>query len=193
MNTPICIIRLWTSIIQLWLSIIKGIINVRHVAVFSHTSCSFYAFYTEHDTRGSLVKMCSENNSQMTLHMPDNVALKTIIQNNITRAPPLSPWPQKMAVFIGQWWHLEPPFTCANKEICTLLVKLHIICSIMQRVNPHVRPSIIKVGCPTCCYQVCALVHAKGGTADLLYHSEPCHRNDEIVCSPCLYEYPNDS
>ena len=48
------------------------------------------------------------------------------------------------------------------KEICTLLVKLCIICSRMQRVNLHARPSIIQVGCPTCCYQVCALDHERG-------------------------------
>ena len=48
------------------------------------------------------------------------------------------------------------------KEICTLLVKLYIICSRMQRVNLHARPSIIQVGCPTCCYQVCALDHEMG-------------------------------
>ena len=64
------------------------------------------------------------------------------------------------------------------KEICTLLVKLHIIFSRMQRVNQHARPSIIQVGCPTCCYQVCALDHANGGAADLDYGSEHCHRND---------------
>ena len=63
------------------------------------------------------------------------------------------------------------------KEICTLLVKLHIIFSRMQRVNQHDRPSIIQVGCPTCCYQVCALDHANGGAADLDYGSEHCHRN----------------
>ena len=120
---------------------------------------------------------------------------------------PLRPWPQKMTVFSGQRWHLDPPFTCADKdlkirghstssqsknsffsliiktfchqhqcivhektinlsawmkEICTLLVKLYIICSRMQRVNLHARPSIIQVGCPTCCYQVCALDHDRG-------------------------------
>ena len=48
------------------------------------------------------------------------------------------------------------------KEICTLLVKLYIICSRMQRVDLHARPSIIQVGCPTCCYQVCALDHERG-------------------------------
>ena len=69
------------------------------------------------------------------------------------------------------------------KEICTLLVKLHIIFSRMQRVNQHARPSIIQVGCPTCCYQVCALDHAKGGTPHLDYHSEPCHHNDTFVFS----------
>ena len=53
------------------------------------------------------------------------------------------------------------------KEIGTLLVELHIIFSRMQRVNQHARPSIIQVGCPTCCYQVCALDHANVGTADL--------------------------
>ena len=53
------------------------------------------------------------------------------------------------------------------KEICTLLAKLHIIFSRMQKVNQHARPSIIQVGCPTYCYQVCALDHANGGTADL--------------------------
>ena len=52
------------------------------------------------------------------------------------------------------------------KEIYILLVKLHIIFSRMQRVNQHARPSIIQVGCPTCCYQVCALDHANVGTAD---------------------------
>ena len=64
------------------------------------------------------------------------------------------------------------------KEIYTLLVKLHNIFSRMQRVNQHARPSIIQVGCPTCCYQVCALDHAKGGTAYLDYHSEHCHHNE---------------
>ena len=63
------------------------------------------------------------------------------------------------------------------KEICTLLVKLHIIFSRMQRVKQHARPSIIQVGCPTCCYQVCALDHANVGTADLDKSSGPCHRN----------------
>ena len=48
------------------------------------------------------------------------------------------------------------------KEICTLLAKLHIICSRMQRVNLYARPSIIQMGCPTCCYRVCALDHAIG-------------------------------
>ena len=47
----------------------------------------------------------------------------------------------------------------------------------MQRVNLHARPSIIQVGCPTCCYQVCALDHAKGDTADLSYRSQPYHHN----------------
>ena len=46
------------------------------------------------------------------------------------------------------------------KEICIILVKLHIICFRMQRVNLHNRPSII---------QVCALNHAKVGDADLGY------------------------
>ena len=59
-------------------------------------------------------------------------------------------------------------------EIWTLLVKLHIICSNMQRVNLHARSYIIQVGCPTCC----ALDHAKGGAADLDYRLEPCHRNE---------------
>ena len=63
------------------------------------------------------------------------------------------------------------------KEICTLLVKLHIIFSRMQRVKQHARPSIIQVGCPTCSYQVCALDHANVGTADLGYSSGPSHRN----------------
>ena len=39
------------------------------------------------------------------------------------------------------------------------------------------RPSITQVGCPTCCYQVCALDHANVGTAELDYSSGPCHRN----------------
>ena len=30
----------------------------------------------------------------------------------------LRPWPQKMAVFRGQGWHLDPPFTCADKDLC---------------------------------------------------------------------------
>ena len=64
------------------------------------------------------------------------------------------------------------------KEIYTLLVKSHIIFSRMQRVNQHARPSIIQVGCATCCYQVCALDHANGGTADLDSSSGTCHRNE---------------
>ena len=60
------------------------------------------------------------------------------------------------------------------KEICTLLVKLYIICSRMQRVNLHARPSIIQVGLLS---GVCTGPW-KGGTADLDYHSEPCRRND---------------
>ena len=67
------------------------------------------------------------------------------------------------------------------KEICTLLVKLHIIFSRMQIVNQHARPSIIQVGCPTCCYQVCALDHANVGTADLNYSSGLCYRNGITV------------
>ena len=46
----------------------------------------------------------------------------------------------------------------------------------MQRVNQHARPSIIQVGCPTCCYQVCALDRVNVGTADLDYSSGHCHR-----------------
>ena len=71
------------------------------------------------------------------------------------------------------------------KEICILLPKLYIICSRMQRVNLHARPSIIQVGCTTCSYQVCALDHAKWGTADLGYHSEPCRRNVAIIYKQC--------
>ena len=47
------------------------------------------------------------------------------------------------------------------KEIWTLLVKLCIICSRMQRVNLHARHSIIQVKRPTCCYQVCAVYDFK--------------------------------
>ena len=51
----------------------------------------------------------------------------------------------------------------------------------MQGVSLHARPSIIQVGCPTSCYQVCALNHAKGGNADLDYPPEPCYRNEKCV------------
>ena len=64
------------------------------------------------------------------------------------------------------------------KEICTLLVKLHIIFTRMQRVNQHA----FQVECPTCYYQVCAQDQAKGGAADLDYHPEPCHCNDLNQC-----------
>ena len=37
------------------------------------------------------------------------------------------------------------------------------------------------MGCPTCCYQVCALGHANVGTADLHYSSGPCHRNETNI------------
>ena len=40
-----------------------------------------------------------------------------------------------------------------------------------------VRPSIIQVGCPACCYLVCALDQANGGAADLDHLSEPCYDN----------------
>ena len=64
----------------------------------------------------------------------------------------------------------------------------------MQRVNLHAGPSIIQVGCPTCCYHVCALDHAKGGTADLDYPSVPYHRNDNAALQsehrPCVHTLP---
>ena len=82
---------------------------------------------------------------------------------------------------INQLWGKTINLRVWMKEICTLLVKLHIIFSRMQR------PSIIQVGCPTCCYQVCALDHANVGTADLDYSSGPCHRND---CRPTLSIMP---
>ena len=47
--------------------------------------------------------------------------------------------------------------------------------------------SIIQVGCPTCCYQVCALDHAKGGDADLDYPSEPCHRKEHSLYHGTLW------
>ena len=72
------------------------------------------------------------------------------------------------------------------KEICTLMVKLHIVFFRMQRVNQHARPSIIQVGCPTCCYQVCALDHANGGAADMDYGSEHCHRNEYFFSGQAL-------
>ena len=31
---------------------------------------------------------------------------------------PPRPWPQEMTVFSGQRWHLDPPFTCADKDLC---------------------------------------------------------------------------
>ena len=30
----------------------------------------------------------------------------------------LRPWPQKLTVLVGQCWHLDPPFTCADKDLC---------------------------------------------------------------------------
>ena len=50
--------------------------------------------------------------------------------------------------------------------------------------NQHASPSIIQVGCPTCCYQVCALDHANVGTAGLDYSSGPCHRSDAFSVPP---------
>ena len=79
----------------------------------------------------------------------------------------LRPWPQKLAVFLGQCWHLDPH--------STELVKISAAHSTKSRFIA--RPSIIQVGCPTCCYEVCALNHAKWDTADLDYPSEPCHRD----------------
>ena len=37
----------------------------------------------------------------------------------------------------------------------------------------HARPSIIQVGCPISCYKMCALDHAKRGTADLAHPQSP--------------------
>ena len=42
--------------------------------------------------------------------------------------------------------------------------------------------AIIQVGCPTCCYQVCALDHANVGTADPDYSSGHCRRNGHWTC-----------
>ena len=89
---------------------------------------------------------------------------------------PLFPTPPTLLINLSVW----------IKEICTLLVKLHIIFSRMQRVNQHARPYIIQVGCPTFCYQVCALDRANVGTADLGYSSGPCHRNDKHIFTFCV-------
>ena len=37
---------------------------------------------------------------------------------NHYQGSPLRLWPQKMTVFSGQRWHLDPPFTCADKDLC---------------------------------------------------------------------------
>ena len=72
------------------------------------------------------------------------------------------------------------------KEICILLVKLYIICSRMQRVNLHVRPSIIQVGCPTCCYQVCALDHERGVLQTWITIQSPVVIMEYRKMSPCF-------
>ena len=65
----------------------------------------------------------------------------------------------------------------------------------MERVNLHAKPSIIQVWCPTCCYQVCALDHAKGGTADLDHPSQRFHRNEltNSNSNSLLYQQPPNS
>ena len=45
-------------------------------------------------------------------------------------------------------------------------------------------PLLYRWGCPTCCYQVCALDHANGGAADLDYGSEHWHRNEPVCKTP---------
>ena len=70
------------------------------------------------------------------------------------------------------------------KKICTLLLKLHIICSRMQRVNLHARPSIIQVGCPICCYQVCALDHVKGVLQTWIIPQSPAIIMRTLLCLP---------
>ena len=83
---------------------------------------------------------------------------------------------KKQLIWVIEW----------NLYTIGVLVKLHIICSRMERVNLHAKPSIIQVGCPTCCYQVCALDHAKGGTADLDHPSQRFHRNAIIRIDFCV-------
>ena len=74
--------------------------------------------------------------------------------------------------------HISCPAHVNVSQSCfhSLLVKLHIICSSMQRVNLHARPSVIQVGYPTMLSGVCT-GPCKGGTADLDYPSKPCHHN----------------
>ena len=78
------------------------------------------------------------------------------------------------------------------KEICTLLVICYISFASECKELSASRPSIIQVGCPACCYQVCALNHAKVGDADLDYPSEPCHRNVHTklkMCTVCGVQF----
>ena len=99
---------------------------------------------------------------------------------------------QLMNIHVSEWkyycLHLVPKFgdmcDCQNWRLhptdegnLYTIGEVRIIFSRMQGVNQHAIPSIIQVGCPTCCYQVCALDHANGGAADLDYGSEHCHRN----------------
>ena len=75
-------------------------------------------------------------------------------------------------------------FSVWIKKICTLLLKLHIICSRMQKVNLHARPSIIQMGCPICCYQVCALDHVKGVLQTWIIPQSPAIIMRTLLCLP---------
>ena len=133
--------------------------------------------------RGTLIKACTH---KWHPYLALTGELWGVYCENITRVASWSPdrrkWLNQLTVknlffslfiktFCLQHHHIVHEKTINlgvwMKEICTLLVKLHIIFSRTQRVNQHARPSIIQVGCPTCCYQVCALDHTNMGTADL--------------------------
>ena len=122
----------------------------------------------------------------------------------------LRPWLQKLAVFLSQCWHPEAEyqptqptpsqnffFHKLSKHIAintnVLFMKKQLIWVFKSRKSVHYWWNYItfvaeyKVRCPTCCYQVCALCHAKWGTADLEYPSEPCHCN--VFFQTIWYEY----
>ena len=82
--------------------------------------CRGLCCHSRHSTRGPAgaaarrpAHSCCARSGSTNHSSADRIVVNSHYQGNLLR-----PWPQKLTVLVGQCWHLDPPFTCADKDLC---------------------------------------------------------------------------